>query len=298
MIFIWTADGGPLQYGAMFLLILVQLLPNLINMMTESQPSNSSRDQTASRTSSSPEPWTTDDSIRWIALSFVLFFGIFTAIVVANSNRLRGWLNRPRNRNGADREARWAVWGFATGVLLCFLWFINRPGSPNSLYGSFTDAYLLLVSLVQVGGFVWMLQQFFSNEDNGLFPRNNNRQASSAKMARIVAKIHAMPLEGFVKDDLGSYASLKIARLQQMLQVRGNKENYLERSEIVSALKKRRKYSDSCCICCEDYLEREDTLRIWPKCNHEFHLECLDQWAYTFQNKADLPTCPLCKESL
>lgn len=303
MIFVWTSNGGSLQYVAIFLLILVQLLPNLINLLDEEQQSSyyTSRDHTASSSSS---PSATASSLKSIALAFIILFVILAAIVIANLNHLREWLHRPRHNDGVDHRIRWAVLGFASGVVLCFLFFLNLPSFADAynLHESVADAYCLLLLLTQVGGFIWMLQQFFSNNPNGAFPtrndNNNNQQTNSAKMASIVAKIHAMPIEEFAKDDPNSYASLKVARLQQMLQIRGDHEKYLERSELVSALKQCRKYSDSCCICCEDYVEGEDTLRVLPKCHHEFHLECLDQWAYTFQNKANLPTCPLCKESL
>jgi flagellar biogenesis protein FliO len=300
MIFIWTSNGGQLQYVAIFLLVLVQLLPNLIYLQDEERLSSdyTSRDHTDSLSSSSSP---TSSSLKSIALAFIILFVVLAAIVIANLNHLREWSRR------SDRRIHLAVLGFASGVVLCFLWFFYLPttsSASNSLYESFEDAYLLFAILTQVGGFIWMLQQFFSNNPNFAFPtrnnniNNNNQQTNSAKMARIVAKIHAMPIEEFAKDDPNSYASLKVARLQQMLRIRGDHEKYLERSELVSALKQCRKYSDSCCICCEDYAEGEDTLRVLPKCHHEFHLECLDQWAYTFQNKANLPTCPLCKESL
>ncbi|KAJ6800249.1 putative RING-H2 finger protein ATL69 [Iris pallida] len=43
-----------------------------------------------------------------------------------------------------------------------------------------------------------------------------------------------------------------------------------------------------CSICLEDYQERE-ILRIMPKCNHNFHLACIDEWL------RKQSTCPICR---
>ncbi|CAK9856454.1 unnamed protein product, partial [Sphagnum jensenii] len=44
-----------------------------------------------------------------------------------------------------------------------------------------------------------------------------------------------------------------------------------------------------CSVCLSEYQEG-DTLRILPKCNHSFHLLCIDTWLHSHS------TCPLCRE--
>ncbi|RZC72798.1 hypothetical protein C5167_048276 [Papaver somniferum] len=46
-----------------------------------------------------------------------------------------------------------------------------------------------------------------------------------------------------------------------------------------------------CSICLGDYEEKE-ILRIMPKCNHNFHLSCIDVWL------EKQSTCPVCRISL
>ncbi|CAM6041368.1 unnamed protein product [Sphagnum compactum] len=46
-----------------------------------------------------------------------------------------------------------------------------------------------------------------------------------------------------------------------------------------------------CSVCLSEYQEG-DTLRILPKCNHSFHLLCIDTWLHSHS------TCPLCRVNI
>ncbi|GMF70493.1 unnamed protein product [[Candida] boidinii] len=48
---------------------------------------------------------------------------------------------------------------------------------------------------------------------------------------------------------------------------------------------------DTCPICLMAY-EDDQFVRELPKCNHEFHKECIDEWLSEGQN-----TCPMCRVS-
>ncbi|CAN4101861.1 unnamed protein product [Withania somnifera] len=43
------------------------------------------------------------------------------------------------------------------------------------------------------------------------------------------------------------------------------------------------------CVICLSILEDEDVCRKLPKCNHAFHVECIDMWLYSHS------TCPICR---
>lgn len=43
-----------------------------------------------------------------------------------------------------------------------------------------------------------------------------------------------------------------------------------------------------CAVCLSEF-EEKDKLRVLPKCNHGFHLECIDMWFHSHS------TCPLCR---
>ncbi|XP_059298433.1 RING-H2 finger protein ATL63-like [Lycium ferocissimum] len=43
------------------------------------------------------------------------------------------------------------------------------------------------------------------------------------------------------------------------------------------------------CIICLSLFEDEDVCRKLPKCNHAFHVECIDMWLYSHS------TCPICR---
>lgn len=46
-----------------------------------------------------------------------------------------------------------------------------------------------------------------------------------------------------------------------------------------------------CAVCLEEFEEKE-TGRLLPKCNHSFHLDCIDMWFLSHS------TCPLCRTSM
>ncbi|KAJ0654574.1 putative transcription factor C2H2 family [Helianthus annuus] len=46
-----------------------------------------------------------------------------------------------------------------------------------------------------------------------------------------------------------------------------------------------------CAVCLSDVCEGEKT-RILPKCNHGFHVECIDMWFYSHS------TCPICRNTV
>jgi hypothetical protein len=160
--------------------------------------------------------------------------------------------------------------------------------------------------------------------------RTFTRQQQEAKMNKMIELVHHVPIEMFVpqqeeelnrhinshKEQTGggsdsssssssTYSSLSVTHLKQMLHRRGipkaEIDCFVERKDLVDRLKQCRKYADSCCICFEPY-QQGDTLRILPKCHHELHVDCFDNWVYTFANQpAKLthePSCPLCKETL
>lgn len=204
-----------------------------------------------------------------------------------------------QERDSYERSSRyWLAMGLASG-LVCgiFVWgmFFNNVDDPAQAQ-KLSEFAMFLGSVLQFGGFVWMMTRSFCDarrqQQHQQYPQN---QPNPAKMASIVAKIRDLPIEMFVPNDEEAYSKLKISQLKHMIQNRGGgTASYLEKNEMVSCLMDMRKYDDSCCICYEDYHD-EHMLRILPSCGHEFHLECLDQWAYTFERKAEAPCCPLCK---
>uniref|UniRef100_A0A251TIY6 RING-type E3 ubiquitin transferase n=1 Tax=Helianthus annuus TaxID=4232 RepID=A0A251TIY6_HELAN len=47
----------------------------------------------------------------------------------------------------------------------------------------------------------------------------------------------------------------------------------------------------SCSVCLSDFQE-DETLRLLPKCNHAFHVSCIDTWLRSHTN------CPLCRAGI
>ena len=75
-----------------------------------------------------------------------------------------------------------------------------------------------------------------------------------------------------------------------------------KRRSLIKELIQHRNYNDTCCICLSQFVNGE-RIRILPSCKHEFHSDCISQWAKTFatkgrssfcSSKRGIPTCPLC----
>ncbi|GMF52560.1 unnamed protein product [Phytophthora fragariaefolia] len=132
---------------------------------------------------------------------------------------------------------------------------------------------------------------------------NQNRaaqeEARSETFNRTLRTIQVMPTEEFrTPEELKDAA---ITELKQRLERRDvDFAGCVERQELVDLLVKYRggpSNNDTCCICCEEY-QSGDVLRLLRKCKHEFHLECLDKWAFTSVSSQRAPSCPLCNQGL
>lgn len=152
-------------------------------------------------------------------------------------------------------------------------------------YNTF-DFELRLILILSI--FLIILKAY---EDSiGIFNQQQDEHISS-----IVKIIQQMPLEEYVSPE-NYKTDTTSAQLLEMMKIRSiATEGIMEKDELIQLLTKHRNHNETCCICCEEY-EIGDPLRVLKRCRHEFHVECIDQWAYT--QKQPVPTCPLCKSPL
>ena len=270
MLFIWTSEGGPLQYiglGLFLLQLAPHLLPEIIRQVNQQS-----------------------------SLAMGVAVGILAAAVWQMRNidtsairrRLEQSLEAARARLEAAIGRDWhyttvpALLGVALAVMVTL---ISRLG--------------ILVGL-QVIGQVMTIISFFEAGRRQTQQGPPDAPSREAKLEEMSALVRSMPLEPFLSEE--EMVTAPISQLKQMLERRGTKkeelDSFLERQNLVEALQKKRKYSDTCCICFEDHV-KEEPMRILPNCCHELHVECLDKWVYTFANnpikRQQDPTCPLCK---
>ena len=135
-----------------------------------------------------------------------------------------------------------------------------------------------------------------------------NPQAKKEKLSctKVLEIMDSIPTESFIAEDEIEYCDPGL--LAKMIQNRSSDcvlQNETKQGQI-DMLHKKRNYNSDCCICLSTFGKGE-TIRILPKCNHEFHKNCVDRWALTFavkQNdfnpcrKTGRPTCPLCIRTL
>jgi hypothetical protein len=210
----------------------------------------------------------------------------------------------------------------------------NNGVETNGVF-SFSQIMYWIPHIYQVVGLGALGYELFQRggfRENGRprqeFERRVNPRLQQAKLEKMIHLVRKIPLEKFAIQRDGNndnnddnynadgdhdsrtspcdcYPAVTIPRLKEMLRVRGIPEveinSYKDRRNLTERLQKCRQYSDTCCICFEDYKE-EEPIRVLPKCHHELHVECLDKWVYTFANNPNKiqqePTCPLCKEEL
>ena len=267
--FVWSNDGGPLQYIGLALF--------LIQFISVSFPS----------------------LLRHV---WAIVFGI----VLAPTLYVLHWMHRDgltlgQVRDLAVQRAREAVGnGIRPHVTLLFLSVIAsalESGNVSALVGLFQFA--------AIGMTIYTMRRGMERQAG---TGGDRRGRSANTLSGIIDLVASMPVEEYVAED--SYDKCSISQLKKMLEIRKNCnsgrtgatiQDIVEKRELIDAVRKCRKCSDSCIICFEEY-KTGDPIRVLPKCGHEFHVECVDQWAYTYASSANRrnqqPSCPLCKVAL
>ena len=282
MIFIWTSNGGPLQYIGVAL-FAAQFLPHFLPGL----------------------------SADINAISVPALMG--TASVLSASLLLTAIYSC---RSGAiDRAMRWrwdavreTIDASDTDLALLLSGAAMLFSALAIVWGGCGYAVGLLA---QIAAAICVIRHHIGEAAaagvDGLGGHTGVEVGQQRRMSEILRTVQGMPVEEFVpKEDVNDGAKVSISKLKRMLKARrwpveeGGPGALLERRDLVEALLKCRNYCETCCICCEEY-EEGSPLRVLPNCRHEFHLECLDQWAYTFASGAKRqrePSCPLCNVSL
>ena len=132
----------------------------------------------------------------------------------------------------------------------------------------------------------------------------SSNQQGKAKLTKADVRkmMDAVPEEEFCDLDTCEESIIK-----KMLSNRGvvQIECKSTREDLIRQLHRATRRSTSCCICMSNFL-RGESIRVLPRCHHEFHTSCIDQWACTFvsggckglDDKHGKPTCPLCNTSV
>lgn len=270
MIFVWTSEGGPLQYIGLGLFLL-QLLPQILPELSRG--------------------WNLGERQREFAGGLVVGLVSFALWKFRHEDARTALRQRASELVQQFRGREWSYYAMPA-LLGVFLGCALTLGSAVDLlrWLPYVGQLLTMASVLGIG--------------RQLEPQHHqDTPTAQAKLEEMTALVGRMPLEPFVPEE--EMATTPISKLKQMLQHRGATQeelnSFVERQNLVDALKKRRKVSDTCCICFED-LAKDDPMRVLPNCGHELHVECLDKWVYTFATNPSKirqqPTCPLCKEGM
>jgi len=293
MIFIWTPNGGPFQYIG-FALFLLQIASNFVFPTISGGLGDDFMD-------ASPLIWLSFAALHLLGLAFSpeireSLLEIYTIVMQGSSEFIPLII---------------AMIVLTTSVLVLSLYPITvtmenqqSDSIDSSIFNSSLaiELFSCFVYLsIMCTFFLFMHLNWSRLLDDDFYAMSDSSRDMNA-METISLKVQSMAIEEFVsEEDVRTNSS--VSEIKQMLVLRGKKDKAdrcLERSELIEELEKCRKYDDTCCICATVY-NNGDPLRIWPCCGHQFHVECIDQWAYTFSSRRrndHTPTCPLCKEPL
>lgn len=368
MFFVWTNDGGPLQYIGLGLFLLQMMVPSLLQQLQLTPslpvfqaPSNTTATTTNNNNNTSSSPFPSSIAVGLVA-------GIVAMIVYKYWQREQTQEHHPAqpqrqpqqaeqgaddptnanannnnnndaniNDNTDDANTRtrimrsnivqwrtqlqvklnqwtgleWTNVGVSclVGVAAGSLATGYMAVSPGTLYHNILPYLYQFVTLASI--IMTVIRQRGNNNSNGNGGTEQQRRRLErrrhTKMAEMTTLVQRVPTEPFVTNEaLANAQDVSIVQLKKMLLTRGTThqqlDSFVDRQNLVEALRDCRRYSDTCCICFEAYEQGETKLRVLPKCRHELHVECLDKWVYTFAtNPVKLrldPTCPLCKETL
>lgn len=140
----------------------------------------------------------------------------------------------------------------------------------------------------------------------------NSTQSKEDKLSRTDLKhiMESIPTESFVSGNEMEHYDTRL-----LLKMLGNRSDEsvqhcktgVTKQNLMNVLSRKRNYNDDCCICLTAF-EKGQTIRVLPRCHHEFHKCCIDRWALTFATKQyefnttcrkrGRPTCPLCNRIL
>lgn len=279
MIFVWSSNGGPLQYVSL-VFFLLQFLPRFL-------PDNNA---------------TTTTNIHYAFLAVTLgaamiAYGIHRG---GSFQRIRQAFRQEWNTLRQTFTAGGVAWKRSLYIFLAMTTVLVTMALVTS---PSTQGAMLLIHVITLYLLVRTLMRSLAGDDVGSAAPGRGHEQQ--RIHEIVDLVLRLPMEEFVPQE--ELASCSVNQLQKMLRVRmlpGNnnnatRTNFVEKRDLIEAVQACRNYNDTCCICCETYQAR-DGLRVLPKCRHEFHVECLDHWAYTFAKKPRQrqPTCPLCNTTL
>lgn len=136
-------------------------------------------------------------------------------------------------------------------------------------------------------------------------PNQRDHRAGSpdtGSLDAITARVRNLPTRMYEKEE--NPEEMSVRELKALLKSRGKScVHCCEKVDLVNKVKESSSSSDHMCsICYEDYIANDTILRVLP-CNHAFHIECIDRWAFSrpkddhSREPPSSPTCPLCNQA-
>ena len=136
---------------------------------------------------------------------------------------------------------------------------IDRPAPPNDIHKSLNVPLILFVTFLSLFIFTAFILYLYHCADIFKDGRTRNTGTNTIMLKTT--------LEGQNREDLTAFPIIVYSKFKDLKM--GNAET-------------------ECAVCLNE-LKEQDNLRLLPKCDHVFHMDCIDAWLACHE------TCPVCR---
>ncbi|XP_052205592.1 RING-H2 finger protein ATL54-like [Diospyros lotus] len=159
----------------------------------------------------------------------------------------------------------------------------SHPHSPNKSH-NFHLLLIITLSVVFTACFVFFFCTMYKKHRD----RTRLRRSRSSRPEEEQEQAIALDLDGFLDEDHGPVLDHPIWYIRTV----GLQPSIISAITVVKYKRGDGLVEGTDCSVCLNEFQEDETLRLLPKCNHAFHIPCIDTWLRSHTN------CPMCRAGI